>query len=54
MKQTAIESNRYSLKLTGSLLALAFLLTGCSTLESAYEKTKDTVSGWFKTEPEKK
>lgn len=34
-------------------LAMCFTLAGCSTLQSAYTSTVDTVSGWFKSEDPK-
>jgi outer membrane protein assembly factor BamE (lipoprotein component of BamABCDE complex) len=37
-----------------SALVLSASLSGCSTVSSAYEKTKDTVSGWFKSDTDKK
>jgi hypothetical protein len=29
------------------LLAVVVLSSGCETMSSAYDSTKDTVSGWF-------
>ncbi len=31
-----------------SVAVVTTILGGCSTIGSAYEKTKETVSGWFK------
>jgi hypothetical protein len=38
-----------------SIMGFLFLnLTACSTVNSAYDSTVNTVSGWFKTSDEKK
>ncbi|CAM8642995.1 hypothetical protein MCEMAEM21_02170 [Oxalobacteraceae bacterium] len=29
------------------LLAVVLMSSGCETMSSAYDSTKDTVSGWF-------
>jgi PBP1b-binding outer membrane lipoprotein LpoB len=39
-----------------TVIALAFValsLAGCSTLQSAYDSTVDTVSGWMKSDEKK-
>jgi hypothetical protein len=32
------------------ILLMALTLGGCSTMQSAYDSTVDTVSGWFKSD----
>ena len=32
---------------TAAILTAVLLLSGCSTLSSAYDSTASTVSGWF-------
>ena len=39
-----------TVKVVSTGVALAFLLAGCSTLESAYKSVSDKVSGWIKSE----
>lgn len=38
---------------SGILLFMGLALSGCSTIERAYDSTADTVSGWFKSDSEK-
>jgi hypothetical protein len=42
-----------TVKLVSTGVALALLLAGCSTLESAYKSTVGTVSEWLKSDDAK-
>jgi uncharacterized protein YceK len=33
-----------------SMVAFVFSLSGCSSIDSAYDSVSDTVSGWFKSD----
>ena len=35
-------------------LFISLACTGCASVQSAYDSTVDTVSGWFKSDPNKK
>lgn len=35
---------------TAGILLISLTLGGCSTMQSAYDSTVDTVSGWFKSD----
>jgi uncharacterized protein YceK len=60
-----MNTNKASVKSALIAIGLALTLSGCATVQSAYDsttdtvksaydKTVDTVSGWFKSEEEKK
>lgn len=44
---------RNHLSMTALALTLSLVLSGCSTIGSAYNTTVDTVSGWFKSDDKK-
>jgi uncharacterized protein YceK len=42
-----------SIKHLAVAIALSLSLSGCASIQSAYNSTMDTVSGWFKSDDKK-
>ncbi len=53
LRKLAMKSVCSTVKVVSTGVALAFLLAGCSTLDSAYKSTVGTVSEWLKSDDAK-
>jgi hypothetical protein len=52
-KSASKDSIMNSIKHLAVALALTVSLSGCASVQSAYNSTVDTVSGWFKSDDKK-
>jgi len=48
-----MRTNTSSISKVGIILFVAVALSGCSTMQSAYHSSVDTVTGWFKSDEKK-